>query len=465
MDQLNTTYRSFKKVIKKSPLFSGLYEKLHLLKFERIQQRYYSQLINLESAREEELRLLQNSMLLDLLRYANENTTYYNKLFRENNIDVHNFSNFNKIPFLTKDRIRTNMNELISKEYDRRYLIKKKTGGSTGSPLEFYCNAEAGMINHGHQLYQYRQLGYEKGDVIVGGGGTHVPEELRKKGIFWNKMNKNNISGSYIFSVIHLNESNIDRYVSKLLSLKPVIFRGHPTFYDAIAHYLLENDIVFDYKIKGVILTAEMCSEKQRRNIEKAFSTNVYFEYGHSEVCIYCYTKDSDKTYYSSPIYGYVEVLNDDNTPTKVGEVGHIVVTGFVNRAMPFIRYRTEDLARVSHRNGGMVQFSELFGRVQSFAISKKGKKVTFNPVIFGLLASSFTHIRKWQIVQKAVGIIEFYIVKGKGYNKKDEEEIEKIIQSRVEIAIDFIYVSSITPTKRGKHLFFIQKLKSAAEY
>lgn len=243
--------------------------------------------------------------------------------------------------------------------------------------------------------------------------------------------------------------------------MRPDILRGHPSFYNDIASYILKENIKLDFKVKGVILTAEICTLKQRLNIEKAFSTMVYFEYGHSEVSLFCYTKDSTYMYRSSPIYGYIEVLNEDGSDTKIGEVGNIVVTGFINQGMPFIRYKTGDLAKIAYRNGGIVHLSELQGRVQAFVITKTKEKVSVNPIIFGLLSQVLMRAKKYQIVQNEIGVIDFYLVKEAEFSKTDEVEIDTIIKNEVDIDVNFIYVKSIAPTKRGKHLFFVQNLKA----
>ena len=451
---------SVKKSLKKSGLFAQVLRTLYRLKFERTKQRTARRLKELESYSEETIRKLQDKLLVDLLKYAYENTGYYRSLFDEHHIDVNTADSIKRIPFLSKETIRNNKNELISSAFNQHDLISKSTGGSTGEPLEFYSSPEAGMINHGHLLYLFRLIGYKKGDIILGGGGVKIPQELLDQNIYWKKLEKGNIGGKYLFSILHLNENTIDLYARTMLGMKPDILRGHPSFYDMLATHILENNIELDFDIKGTILTAEMCSLKQRLNIEKAFSTRVYFEYCHSEVCLFCYSKDDSYSYESSPIFGYIEVLNDDGSETEIGQIGNVVVSGLINKAMPFIRYKTGDLARISYRNGGTVHFSELLGRVQSYVRSKENKPVFFNPILFGFLAGTLTRADKWQVIQNEIGSIDFYIIKGKEYTKDDEREIERVINSKANIDIRFHYVDTIAPTKSGKHLFFIQRIK-----
>ncbi|MEE9361045.1 MAG: hypothetical protein V3U92_00440 [Cellulophaga sp.] len=402
---------------------------------------------------------MQNKLLLSTLSYAYNNTDYYKKLFNENNIKINSYKDLEKIPLLSKEIIKKNFSKLISKKYNIEYLIKKKTGGSTGEPLEFYCNSYSGLFDYGHHSYLCSLMGHKKGDIIISCGGVNIPEHLLCKNIYWVEIKKGNPFGDYIFSVLHLSNNNINIYVDKIIEMQPAILRGYPSFFNSLANHILKHNITLPFKIKGIILTAEMCSTNQQLNIEKAFSSMVYFEYGHTEVCLFCYTKDKTYTYESSPIYGYIEILNDDGSETKIGQIGNIIVTGFINMAMPFIRYKTGDLAKLKYRNAGVVYFDEFQGRQQSYALSKNKKKVYLNTMIFGLLAENLKRVLKWQIIQHKIGELEFYIIKTKDFSKKDELNIEKVIKNVIDLEINFIYVEIIPPTKNGKHLFFIQNI------
>ncbi len=451
---------SLKRVIRKSNFLSIIYNELHLLKTRKIEKEVRGKLIAIENLSENELFNMQNKMLLKILSYAYENTEYYKLLFDKNKIDLANFDELKRIPFLSKEIIKKNTVQLISKKFDIKNLGKRNTGGSTGEPLEFYCNTEAGLIDYGHHSYLYSLMGYKNTDLILSCGGIEVPASDRNKGIFWVRERKGNLFGDYRFSVLYLTDDNIKLYINKLIELKPSILRGYPSFFDRMARYLLDEEIKLDFTIKGINLTSEICTNSQRETIEKAFSSMVYFEYGHNEISLYCYTKDNTYTYQSSPIYGYIEVLNDNGTDTDVGEVGNIVATGFNNRGMPFIRYRTGDLGELSYRNGGIVHFKTIYGRLQDFILSKQGQKVYLTALIFGQHLKAFANITKWQIIQNKVGEIEIHIIKGNAFSSKDEMEIKKKIQSVTDIDIIFKYVDNIPLTKRGKHLFLKQNIK-----
>ncbi|MEE9361046.1 MAG: hypothetical protein V3U92_00445 [Cellulophaga sp.] len=460
MSVISTKINSLKKGLQKNRLSSNIYTKLFYFKTNCIERKVVNKLKKIENYSEKDIFNLQNKKLLNILKYAYYNTEYYKNLFDDNNININCSQDLKKIPFLSKEIIKNNPSALISKKFSKKYLSKKNTGGSTGEPLVFYSNTHSGLIDYGHHTYLCSLMGHKKGDVILACGGFSIPQELRDNNVFWKKMRKGNSFGDYIFSVLYLNDANISIYIDKLIKLKPNILRGYPSFFDSIANYILKNEIELNFKIKGIILTAEMCSKNQQENIEKAFSSMVYFEYGHTEISLYCYTKDNTYTYQSSPIYGYIEVLNDDDTETKIGEIGNIVATGFINTGMPFIRYRTGDLAKIVSRNGGVVQLKPIYGRLQDYIISKNNVKTYLTSLIFGQHFQAFSNIEKWQIIQDKANKIEILIIKGANYSQNDELEIYDKIRKVVALEITFKYVNSIPITKGGKHLFLKQNIK-----
>lgn len=446
--------------IKKNELLFNLYKQIFHRKFFIVEKQVLEQLKSTKSLSETELRKIQDKLLSDMLNYAYRNTMYYKNLFDNHNVKRFDSSVLKQFPILSKPIIRANFNDLLSKKFSIANLNKMNTGGSTGEPLEFYTEIFTGARDNAHHWYQYSIMGYEKGDVILDSGGIFVTEELRKQNIYWVQNSKDSVWGEWCMSVLYIDDLNIQFYIQKLMEIKPAILRGYPSFFDKLATYINKHNIRLDFKIKGINLTAEVCSVEQRENIEKAFSSMVFFEYGHSEVSVYCYTSDKSYLYKSSPIYGYVEVLKENGSDAEIGEVGSIVVTGFNNRAMPFIRYDTGDLGEVAYRNGGIVHFSKIIGRSQDFLWSKNKQKVFLTALIFGQHLKAFKNMKKWQLIQDEIGKVVINIIKNEDYSHEDENDILFKFTSVAELDLKFNYVDDIPLTKRGKHLFLIQNVK-----
>jgi phenylacetate-CoA ligase len=420
-------------------------------------ERTFLELKRVETLSLSEKVELQKQRMLALLNHAQANCPYYNEVFSKRGINIKSLDHLSKIPFLTKEIVREHGSEMISRKTKRISLVRRNTGGSTGEPLEFYSDRDAGAIDLAHHKFLYDLMGHEPGDIIAGGAGISVPKGHRDKGIFWVRGSKYSIWWHLCFSGLYLNENTIKSYIEHFLKVKPSILRGYPSFWDTIATYLLTHNIKLDFKVKGVNLTAEICLDTQRERIEKAFSTKVFFEYGQGELTVFCYTNGSLPMYQTAPLYGYIEVVKDNGEPAKPNEEGEVIATSLCNQVMPFIRYRTGDRVVVSRREGGMIWFEHFDGRTQDYVLDKNNQKVAITSLIFGQHFKAFKNITQWQLRQDRIGHMLITIARGSSYTEKDEREIVDKIKNSACLDLSFQYTDQIPLSKNGKFSFLIR--------
>jgi len=403
----------------------------------------------------------RHQKLSEILAYAYQHCRYYKNLFEQFELDPKGLRNFKRLPLLDKAIIRSHRNDIISDEINHLDFYTMNTGGSTGEPLEFPVSSIAGKIDGVHQEFQYRIIGYEPGDKVVAFDGSSVPENLRQNHVYWIETGPNDIPyGRLSYSSLYLTKETAPFYVKHILDYKPSILRGYPSFLNDIATHILNNNISIPFHIKGVELTAENAYDWQIENIKKAFDTNVFFQYGHSEVSVFGYTVDDTYEYFCSPFYGLTEVLDSEGMQVNKGEIGEIVVTGFYNFALPFIRYRTGDLAVFNGDENGIVRLGKIIGRTQDYIYTKDRERVALTALIFGQHYHAFGNIQKWQLVQNVPGKVVIKIIKGEGFSNEDEEEIRNKFKGICNIATDFDFVDSIPLTKRGKFKFLVQNIE-----
>ncbi|WP_026810768.1 phenylacetate--CoA ligase family protein [Arenibacter latericius] len=442
-----------------NPIFLKLHNFLLANRDNKITDNIKSEILALEQLSTEQVKSLNEKEFKKILRHAYTTTPYYKTLFDKYNIDTTNWSNYREIPVLNKSIIKDHGKDLISSNYDIKFLGKRFTGGSTGQPMEFYTEKRGGLRDNAHHWYLYHLIGYKPGEIILGFYGRQVSEKYTDKNIYWNKTIGDNVFGDYVFSLFYLNDQTAPYYVEKIIALRPTILRGYPSFLNSLATYILSNNIRLVLNIKGVVLTAELCSDIQRENIEQAFGCKVYLEYGHKEISVFCHSTATSYKYFSAPLYCYLEVLNDDGTETPIGQVGRIVTTGFCNYGMPFIRYDTADLGRVSSRNGGVVTLSEIMGRSQDYLIDKNNEKINLIATIYRYKIDAFKRIKRWQIKQNVPGKIEILIIPDTQFSKDDELEILNTVELFKKFIVEFHYVDDIPKSKIGKHLAVLQNI------
>jgi len=399
----------------------------------------------------------QEDRLGVLIDYARQHCLYYRREFDRYN--VYGPADWANIPCLTKSLIRKNSHHLVSDCLKNIHWGKCNTGGSTGEPLEFVSSALCSFVDIVHQRFQFKLMGYCPGDLVVAFDGVAVPPSARKRGRFWVDFEKHAPYGARSYSSLYFNEENAPKYVAEIQRTRPVILRGYPSLLASLANYCVEHEVKMPYRIKGVELTAEVAYDFQIIAMQKAFGCPVYFQYGHTETCIFAYTKDDTYDYYCSPVYGLVEILDDNQYPVAIGETGHVIVTGFYNVAMPFIRYDTGDMAVYGGVRNGAVVLKSVVGRTQDYVLGPDRQKTPITGIVFGLHYKAFKNIVKWQVEQSVPGEVVFTIRRGQEYSSRDEQEIRDIFRSQAGVYSLFRYIEDFDgKTPHGKFRFFIQK-------
>ena len=421
-------------------------------------KRYLNILEKYHAGNNYDFHAVKEKRLIKTLKYAYKHSRYYKQVFDQNSVKINQIEKcWDNIPFLDKSIIRQEQENILAVSITNNYVGHFTTGGSTGQPLGFYtlggCDAE-------HQEFLFKIIGYKPEDKILALDGTVVPDNLLEQNIFWEIKSSTDLPyGRVALSSQYLNGENICRYVDFLNNFKPDIIRGYPSFISDIANYILHNNIKLSFKLKGVELTSESYYEYQIDNIRRAFNTRVFSQYGHAEASVFGYTVDDSMMTYCSPLYGYTEVIGDDGIHVKPGQIGEIVATGFFNYAMPFIRYRTGDLAEYDGEDSGIVRLRRIFGRTQDYIYTKNMEKILLTAIVFGRHYKAFDNIYKWQIVQNEPGEIIFRIIKNLSFSEGDQIELQDNFCKIAKIKTCFEFVETLPLTQRGKSKFLIQNI------
>jgi len=400
---------------------------------------------------------IKENLLNEILTYSQNNCPYYKELYKTVGITSPSIGDLNRIPFLDKQIIRLNYKDLQSKESKRLTNYIMKSGGTTGSPLIFPGSSH---YQYEHNKFAFELFGYQKGDDIVSIDGTGISKDKIEQDIFWKKRSTANLPyGKISFSSIYLNNTTAKFYIQHLNKLKPSFIRGYPSAINFLSLYIIENNLKLDFKLKAVYLTAETIFTSHIEAIKKAFNTPLSLEYGHSEVSVFAYTIDESYEYYCSPYYGYTEVIGTDGNHVEIGEIGEVVVTGFYNKSMPFIRYKTGDLALFNGNKDGLTRLLRIDGRTQDFLIDKNGEKTFLVGSISSMTNSFIDHIKKWQIVQNKPGLVEIKIIKSDSFTSADESSIIRFFTKKKGVTPTIIYVDNIEVTSRGKNKLVVQNI------
>jgi phenylacetate-CoA ligase len=412
----------------------------------------------------EQLEEYQLRQLSKLLNHAYENVPYYRKIFDERCLkpnDIQDFSDLRELPFLTKEIIRDNFDELTATNYPSRKREYVTTGGSTGVPLGFYY--EKGISRAQEWAFMkilWERVGYRFRDKCAVIKGYIV--ESANEGILWQFA----LLGRWlILSSYHMTDENLPKYIEKLSEFKPKFIQAYPSAITILARFMKKNNIQPFPSIKAILCSSENLYPGQRELLEEIFRCRVYSWYGHAERAVLGGECEVSPYYHVFPEYGITELVRDDGSPVmNKNETGIIVGTGLSNYAMPLIRYKTDDLAiradGVCACNREYLLFKKVEGRwLQEFIITRNNRPISITAI--NMHSDVFDNVEQFQFYQEKKEEVVFNLVRKASYTNKDTEYIRQELTKKLGNDIDLVirFVDDIPRTKSGKYRFLIQKL------
>ena len=434
------------------PLVSKVPNKL---RYGRYYRNFYKEIDNFFNLKIEEKRELQLKKIQQIVKYAYFNVHYYRELFDKNNISykIKTFDDFEKIPYLTKDIIRENLEKL--KSVEKIKCNKITTGGTTGMPMEFYldkkvCINEVAFVDYYWNKFNSKYMNTKKIAILRG----NIPSNGKKFEVLGNRM---------IMSSFELLNQNINEYIEKLEKFNPDYIHIYPSSLSIIANFILQNNIDLKLeRLKGIFSSSETLKNSQRKVIEEAFKVRICDLYGHSERAVIAFDNIIGEEYTLDLFYGYTEIINNEgiNLINQKEKIGEVVATSFWNKSMPLIRYKTGDNAITS---GNYDSLKKIFGRKSEYFIDKNSNKILFTCADEPFWECK-EKVEAYQYIQNEIGECELKIVKSNKLplEQKDEKNIkEELKRLYPNINFNIIYVNKIERTSRGKYRYLIQNIKN----
>jgi len=414
----------------------------------------------------EKLEEYQMQQLKKLLNHAYENVPYYRRVFDERGLkpkNIQDFNDFKKLPLLTRDIVRENLNDLIAKNIPKQNMNYVTTGGTSGKPLGLYIEKRTILMRMAFEWREWNWMGYKFGDRCVVLRGNVIKRKEDGKPAWWEYDRENNY---LILSTYDMTDENLSKYAKKIEKFKPKVIRAYPSALDILAKYIKENNLRINAErnIKAISTSSENLYPAQREMIEEVFKSPVFDKYGNCEQVTILGECEKHEGYHDFMEYSYMEILDEEGKPvSEDGEIGQIVSTGFTNYALPFIRYKTEDLIEYTNHKCScgrrLPLIKRVEGRLQELIITKRGNLISM--VALNMHSDVFDNVKQFQFYQDSPGKVIFKVIKKDTYTEKDTryilQELQKKMKNQVDIAIKF--VNEIPLTDRGKYTFLAQKL------
>ncbi len=341
------------------------------------------------------------------------------------------------------------------------------TGGSTRNPMQFYLQKHLSRPKEHAFIQDFRhRVGAGPNDLTLALRGRSVPGASLPGARLWMI---EPIRRQLILSSDHLEERYLPRYAEALARHRPQFIEAFPSALYPLARWLAANPLPeFTGGVKGVMLYSENVYGFQMRSFREVFRCPVLTHYGHSERVLMAASMPDDERYFFWPQYGWFELLDADGRAiTRPGVLGYIVGTSFDNRVMPFVRYRTGDLALLSDRGHarlpGYPACERIEGRLQEFLVCKDHRLVS----ITTLGAAHFRElsgIEAIQYQQDRPGEVTLKLMTAGALSAPLQERIAAAIREKTQGGCEATVerVERIERTTRGKLRMLIQNLDTS---
>ena len=215
--------------------------------------------------------------------------------------------------------------------------------------------------------------------------------------------------------------------------------------------------------VKAAFTSSETLYEIQRDTIERAFECEVFDFLGMAERVIFATECTYHTGHHLNFEYAINEIVDNNGQSVANGKLGYIVGTSLQNFAMPFIRYKTDDVTAFKKNDcpcgRKMPLIEDVTTKAEDIIVTPDGKMVSSSVLTHPF--KPLENILESQIVQEDIQNLTINIVKGAGYDDNATPQLIAAMQERIgkQIKIDVQFVNEIPRTPSGKLRWVISKV------
>ena len=250
-------------------------------------------------------------------------------------------------------------------------------------------------------------------------------------------------------SAYHLSSKTIRDYKRLIENYEGRTLVGYPSSLYILA-ILAEQE---GLQISGLDVThvgSETLLDEWRRKIQEVLGVPVKDHYGMAEKVALFHCCSYSDLFHENLEYAVVEIVNPE------GDVGEVVGTSLWNYAMPFIRYKTGDYARI-HRGdaacscgrGLPLSVSKFEGRADDIIVAPGNHYIP--AVNFYTLLYKIPGIKMFKVIQHALEEVEVQVVTSDAFTRDRESVLLEGLRQRLgpEVKLEINRVAEIKRDER----------------
>lgn len=256
--------------------------------------------------------------------------------------DIRSLSDAAKIPFTTKDDLRSGYPDGFLAVPKTEVLRVHASSGTTGHPT---------VIHHTRaDLDEWTGL-CARSILSTGAGPADVLQNMMTYGLFTGGLGLHYGAEAVGMMVIPAGPGNTQRQIQLMRDFGVTVAHATPSYLLHLhAELARESPAGPRLLLRKAFIGAEPHSEQIRRRIEALFGIDAYNSYGMSEmngpgVAFECRAKAGMHLWEDAYL---MELIHPGTlAPLSEGDEGELVLTTLRRQATPLLRYRTRDLTRI----------------------------------------------------------------------------------------------------------------------
>ncbi len=394
------------------------------------------------------IKAMQEKKLQELLRYLNEHSPFYKKLFSKTNIqpgNINTLEDLRKIPTTTKEHLQEQNDDFICVE--RNKIIEySSTSGTLGKPVNIALTDN-----------DLNRLTYNEFVSFTCADGQ--PDDIYQLML---TLDRQFMAGIAYYSGIRKMGAGIIRLGPGVPSLQwETIFRLNPTAIVAVPSFILKliafaNEHHID--INKTTVQKAICIGENIRNtdfslsvlgkkITDAWNIKLYSTYASTEMQTAFTECGECKGGHMQPELIILEMLDENDEPVAPGQPGEVTITTLGVEAMPLLRFKTGDICMYFDEpcNCGRtsIRLSPVVGRKKQM-IKYKGTTL-YPPALFDIL-NEMEDVLDFvaEVYSNETGTDEVLIhVLPSDFSEETNRQIRANLQARLRVSPHIKYVQA----------------------
>lgn len=392
-----------------------------------------------------------------LVHHAEQNVPYYRDLFKKHSIqsgDIKSLEDYAKIPILTKDILRTNLERLKADNFQAHKPVRTETSGTTGNMTELYRGSYQETFRKAAIWRFFREHGFNYRDIRL---NVNYPHSFDKGAPVYLYDRLQNI---YSINICYIMNRDFEPVIEAVRKIKPKMVWAHPNVLFVLAEYVANNKLA-PFEVPLIITYGENLYPHTKKVLHQVFVGRFVEYYGNRENSVGAWGK-GDSKFYEISEYCHTE-LDQSTMVNGKSEFGSLITTSLHNYAAPLIRYDSEDIGRIlgyADPEEPYPMIKLVGGRGKDFFLTREGLTIPY--FLSYLEQKKFFKLKRFQLEQVAIDKLIFHMVPRDTF---DREQDEKLVIDYIEDALDHKftvkveYEDDIPFTKAGKFPMVVSKL------